>query len=163
MRKSISTLALLLSIAVVGTATPAVAAAADKSANRHCIGNLDTGRITCASDQQQARRLSGVSAAALTIAIFYDSTGYSTGAGTFTWTQSRDCTPGYDSEWQWDDLNSIGWGNRVSSVHTYNQCDVKFFNKVNFGGAASTWIDQSSNLANIGDGWNNRAGSVKFS
>ncbi|MEU6073919.1 hypothetical protein [Micromonospora sp. NPDC047074] len=163
MRKSIGTIALLLSIAAVGIANPAAASAANQSSARHCVGNLDTGRITCASDQQQARQLSDVGAAALTIAIFYDNTGYNTAAGTFTWTQSRQCTSTYDNEFEWVDLSSVGWNNRVSSVHTYNQCDVKFYNLANFGGASSTWIDQASNLGTIGDGWSNRAGSVKFS
>ncbi|MER7418391.1 hypothetical protein ABT346_16680 [Micromonospora peucetia] len=162
MRKLFGTFALLLSMAgMVGAAAPAAASPSGKPAVQHCIGNLDTGRVTCASDPQEARQRSDVGTMALTIAIFYDGTGYS--GATFTWTQSGQCSPGYDNEWQWDDLSEIGWNNRVSSVHTYNRCDVKFFGGTNFTGASSVWIDQSSNLGAIGDGWNNRAGSVKFS
>ncbi|HEV7653037.1 MAG TPA: hypothetical protein VGP26_33190 [Actinophytocola sp.] len=125
----------------------------------HCVTNLDTKVTRCATTPEAAKQ--DVGPAALTIAIFYDGTGYS--GTTYTWVQAHACTPSYDEEWQWDDLSGIGWNNRVSSVHTYNQCDVKFFDGFNFTGASSTWIDQSSNLGTMGTGWSNRAGSVKFS
>ncbi len=161
MRKLVVTFAALLGFAMVGAATPAVASEGRQTSTQHCIRNLDTGRTTCASSPQQARQLSDATLASLTIAIFYDGTSY-TGA-TFTWVQSRQCTASYDSEWQWGDLGSLGWNNRVSSVHTYNQCDVKFYDGTNFTGASSVWIDQSANLAAVGTGWSNRASSVKFS
>lgn len=161
MRKLVGTFALLLSVATVGVAAPAAASEGRKAPLQHCIGNVDTGRITCADNPREARQRSDVGATALTIAIFYDGTGYS--GATFTWTQSRQCTSGYDAEWQWDNLGEIGWNDRVSSVHTYNQCDVKLYGGTYFTGADSVWIDQSSNLGAIGDGWNNRASSVKFS
>ncbi|MGW0432702.1 hypothetical protein ACWDV4_09170 [Micromonospora sp. NPDC003197] len=137
------------------TTSPASASA------QHCVVNLDSRQVTCAHDQQSARQLSDIAPTALTIAIFYNGTGY-TGA-THTWVQSRQCTAGYDAEWQWDNLGDIGWNNRVSSVRTYNRCDVKFYDGVDFKGASSVWIDGSSNLGTIGSGWNNRASSVKFS
>lgn len=142
-------------------ATPAGAAVGADPSTQHCVVNLDSRKVTCAADQQQAWQLSDITPTALTIAIFYNGTGY-TGA-THTWVQSRRCTPGYDSEWQWDDLGDIGWNNRVSSVRTYNRCDVKFYDGVDFKGASSVWIDGASNLGTIGTGWNNRASSVKFS
>ncbi len=55
------------------------------------------------------------------------------------------------------------WNNRISSVRTYNHCDVKLYDGTNFSGASSTWIDASSNLAGVGTGWSNRASSIKFS
>lgn len=162
MRKLATALGVLLGLAsVAGATAPASAAAHKTTPTRHCVTNLDTRRTVCADDQQRARLLSDAGITTLTIAIFYDGTGY-TGA-THTWVQSRQCTATYDAEWQWADLGDIGWDNRVSSVHTYNQCDVKFYGGINFTGASSTWIDQSSNLSLIGDGWNNRASSVKFS
>lgn len=162
MRKSSALLALLLGmVGVAGVAGPAVASDVRQVPARHCVGDLDTGRVTCAGSPDDARQLSDIGASALTIAIFYDSTGFS--GATFTWTQSSACTPSYDAEWQWDDLADIGWNNRVTSVRTYNQCDVKLFDGKNFGGASSVWIDSASNLGTIGDGWNNRASSVKFS
>ncbi|HEY0640775.1 MAG TPA: hypothetical protein VGD67_24350 [Pseudonocardiaceae bacterium] len=144
----------------VATAAPAPDRPAVVGHGQHCVANLDSGVVGCADRPGDAVRLAG-SVDALTIARFYDGTGYS--GATFTWTQSRQCTPSYDAEWQWDNLADIGWNNRVSSVHTYNQCDVRLFDGTNFSGAASTWIDASSNLGAIGDGWNNRASSVKFS
>jgi len=162
MRKSVGTFAVMLGmIGVVGVAAPASASEERRPSAQHCISNLDTGRTTCASDPQTARQLSDVEPTALTIAIFYDGTSY-TGA-THTWVQSRQCTSTYDEEWQWGDLGAIGWNNRVSSVRTYNLCDVKFYDGTNFSGAVSTWIDASANLAAVGTGWSNRASSVKFS
>jgi hypothetical protein len=162
MRKSIATFALLLSIAAVGIASPAVASAPNQSSTRHCVVNLDTGRVTCASDQQQARRLSDVGAAAVRLAVFYDYTGYNEAGGTLTF-EGAECSPTYDIEYGLPDLGAFGWNNRISSVQTFNRCDVKFFGQVNYEGASSTWIDQAPNLGTIGDGWNNRAGSVRIS
>ncbi|SDE01537.1 peptidase inhibitor family I36 protein [Actinokineospora iranica] len=144
----------------VALSAGALVGPASADADRHCVANLDTQVVRCADTPAGAMRLAtGPGALALTIAIFYDGTGY-TGA-TYTWVQSRACTPTYDSEWQWGNLGDLGWNNRVSSVHTYNQCDVKFYDGFEFTGAASTWIDNHSDLGVLG--WNNRAGSVKFS
>ncbi|KXK60627.1 hypothetical protein AWW66_17870 [Micromonospora rosaria] len=137
------------------------AAAAEPRDN--CAVNLDTGAFTCAATEQQALRAVGAQAD-LVIARTYDGADYT---GTvLAWTQARACTPAYDAEWQWADLRSTAAGNlnnKISSVRTYNQCDVRLFDGLNFTGAASTWIDASANLAAIGDGWSNRASSIKFS
>ncbi len=109
--------------------------------------------------------MSAVSGAAAltTIARFYDGTGY-TGA-TFTVAhQNGPCTTTYaDTDYWYVELGSFGWNNRISSVRTYNRCDIKLYDGTNFSGAVSVWIDASSNLSGIGTGWNNRASSVKFS
>lgn len=141
------------------TGAPAAAAEGGQS----CVVNLDDTTVTCAATEAQAMRAAEV-AADLVIARFYDGTNYS--GAVLTWVQSRACTSSYDSEWQWADLRSTSggnWNNRVSSIRTYNRCDVKLYDGINFTGAASTWIDTASNLAAIGSGWSNRAGSVKFS
>ncbi|GAB3142371.1 hypothetical protein GCM10027290_16720 [Micromonospora sonneratiae] len=162
-RTAFATLAALSCLvgATALAAAPATATAGADPSAQHCVVNLDSQKVACAADPQQARQLSDVGPTALTIAIFYAGTGY-TGA-THTWVQSRRCTPGYDAEWQWDNLAEIGWNNRLSSVRTYNRCDVKLYDGFNFKGASSVWIDGSSNLGKIGSGWNNRASSVKFS
>jgi hypothetical protein len=158
MRRNIA-IAAFTALLCLGPLAGLATAAPSGTESRHCVTNLDTKATACSSSMVDAKRQ--VAAASITIAIFYDGTGYS--GATHTWVQAHACSSGYDEEWQWDDLSEIGWNNRVSSVHTYNQCDVKFFDGFNFSGAASTWIDQSSNLAAIGTGWSNRAGSVKFS
>ena len=152
----------IAALAFMAPLIPTAAVAADGS--RHCVTNVDSGRTTCGSQDRFARTASSVTASAAAeyvIARFYDGTGYS--GATYTWVQSRPCTATYDAEWQWQDLRTVGWDNKVSSVRTYNSCDVKLYADVNFGGASSTWIDAASNLGTIGTGWSNRASSVKFS
>ncbi|RKR91215.1 peptidase inhibitor family I36 [Micromonospora pisi] len=153
--------ALAGSIGLLGlTGAPALAT----GSARDCVVDLDHATMTCAATEAQARHQGGVTPAALTIARVYDGTNYS--GASLAFVQSRACTPAYDSEWQWDNLGVTSggnWSNRISSVRTYNKCDVRFFDGVNFGGASSTWIDASANLGAVGSGWSNRASSVKFS
>ncbi|MEV4772175.1 peptidase inhibitor family I36 protein [Micromonospora humida] len=140
--------------------SPAVA----KEQPRNCAVNVDTRVLRCADTEAHALRAVGATQASVVIARTYDGTGFS--GALLTWAQSGSCTPEYDAELQWDDLRTTSggnWNNRITSVRTYNQCDVKFFDGINFTGAQSVWIDEASNLATIGDGWNNRAGSIKFS
>ncbi|WP_432956511.1 peptidase inhibitor family I36 protein [Micromonospora haikouensis] len=140
--------------------SPAVA----KEQPRNCAVNLDTRVLHCADTEAQALRAVGATQASIVIARTYDGTGF--GGAQLAWAQSSSCSPEYDAELQWDDLRTTSggnWNNRITSVRTYNQCDVKFFDGIDFTGAQSVWIDEASNLANIGDGWNNRAGSIKFS
>ncbi|WP_329109510.1 hypothetical protein OG792_12135 [Micromonospora sp. NBC_01699] len=150
--------------AATGLPTLAGSPAAAAEAARDCVVNLDDKTVTCAATEAEARRAAAVPAASLTIARLYDLPNYKGASHTFV--QSRACTPSYDTEWQWDDLrNTSGgnWSNRASSVHTYNSCDVRLYDGVDFAGAVSTWIDQSANLAAVGSGWSNRASSIKFS
>jgi hypothetical protein len=49
--------------------------------------------------------------------------------------------------------------NLISSVHTYNSCDVKLFDGDNATGTATGWLDQASSLGSM----NNRANSFKIS
>ncbi|MEO3748446.1 peptidase inhibitor family I36 protein [Plantactinospora sp. B5E13] len=151
--------ALLGALGLVGAlGSPASAAPA-----RDCVVDLDSRTVTCAATEEQALRAAGV-AASVVIARTYDGTNYS--GAVHTWVQARACTPSYDNEWQWGDLRSTSggnWNNRISSVRTYQRCDVRFYDGINFTGAASTWIDASANLAAVGAGWSNRAGSIKFS
>lgn len=156
--------AVLGALGLIGTlgALGSPASAAPRPAS--CAVNLDTRVLECAATEAQALRAAGVSQAALVIARTYDQAGY--GGAVLAWAQNSACTPAYDAELQWADLRSTSggnWNNRIRSVHTYEQCDVKFFDGVNFGGAQSVWIDQAPNLGTIGDGWAARAGSIKFS
>ena len=52
-------------------------------------------------------------------------------------------------------------------MRTYNNCDIKLYDNLNlegpFEGPSSTWIDQADHLSQVGDGWNDRASSLKIS
>jgi hypothetical protein len=144
-----------------GLLLPTTAQAA--TAETHCVQDVETGAQSCSTDEAAALRTVAPDArrATYVIARFYDGKSYT--GSTLTFVKSRGCTSSYDSEWQWQDLRVDGWNDRASSVKTYNHCDVKLYQNINFGGSSSTWIDASSNLSAIGAGWNNRASSVKFS
>ncbi|MFJ8964670.1 hypothetical protein ACIRG5_35290 [Lentzea sp. NPDC102401] len=49
--------------------------------------------------------------------------------------------------------------NLISSVRTYNSCDVKLFDGTGGTGTASAWLDNAGTLG----AWDNRAGSFKIS
>jgi len=49
--------------------------------------------------------------------------------------------------------------NKITSVHTYNSCDVKLFDGDGATGAASPWLDNSRRLGAM----NNKANSFKIS
>jgi hypothetical protein len=150
------------------TASPAGADTSPKQTRtgEHCIADLGNGKIACADSEQQARQLAGVSADSVNGARLYDATGF--GGATFTITVDAPCTAVYEHEYIYPDLGRVGWNNRAGSVRTYNSCDVKLYDPVvppsdpdlTMG---STWIDEATNLGNIGSGWNNRAGSLRLS
>jgi|tagenome__1003787_1003787.scaffolds.fasta_scaffold20521043_1 hypothetical protein len=164
---AVTTAALGIAGAIALTAGPAAAAGTTSRAvvqtAQHCVANLDTAAVACGTSDADALR-AVAPAATVKIAVFYDGANYT--GNTLTWVQDKACSAGYDNEYQFADLrttNGGNWSNRVTSVHTYNKCDVKLYDAVDFGGSSSTWIDQAANLATIGNGWSNRASSVKFS
>lgn len=151
-------------------ATPAVAGetggaeAAGAPLAAQCAVNLETGRAACHADAAQARQLVGAAGDVL-VARLYRNTGFDDNPPLSLYAP-HSCSESYDDEFGWPDLgnvNGYSWDNRISSVRTYNNCDVKLHDKVGYEGASSTWIDESSNLANVGDGWNDRASSVSVS
>jgi hypothetical protein len=81
----------------------------------------------------------------------------------------RPCTtPTTDIEYTIADLRTkrirdTTWDDRISSVRTYNQCDVKFFDGTHGQGAATGFIDSHSDLRFYGAGWNDRASSLRLS
>ncbi|WP_410590445.1 hypothetical protein [Amycolatopsis sp. lyj-23] len=48
---------------------------------------------------------------------------------------------------------------QISSVRTYNHCDIKLFDGTNATGTATGWLDESANLGSMSD----RASSFKIS
>lgn len=151
--------ALAVTLGIAGAALLAGPAAAAPHTT-YCAVNLDTKVRACAQSQDQARRQSG-SMAVVWVVKVYNKTNYNGYLDTFY--KSGDCTSTYsDTE---IGLTSLGTAlnNKITSVKTANHCDVKFFGKANYGGAASTWIDQAADLGTIGTGWSNRASSLKVS
>lgn len=99
-------------LAGVAVAAPAAAGPADA----HCVANLDTRTVTCAGSEPAALRAADV-AAGRVIARLYQHINY--GGKKVDFVQSRACTAGYDSEWQWEDLREgLGenWNDRASSI-----------------------------------------------
>lgn len=148
-------------VGVVSCISLAVPASANGSQpGTHCAVNLDTGQRSCYNDAGVARQSAGA-ARSLVIATMYDGRNFTGSSQSFY--QARPCTASYDSEWFWGNLGDLGWNNRMSSLRTFNKCDVKIYDGNNWTGESSTWIDQAANLAQIGRGWDNRVTSLKFS
>jgi len=145
----------LLSVAPVASAAPA-------ASEEHCFVDIESGAAACSQDAAVARATvsRGAVAARVDRVTFWDKTSYK--GESITFQGSSKCTPSYgDINGQVSNLGDWGWNNRATSLKTYNRCDVKLYNGVNFTGASSVWIDRTPNLAQIGAGWNNRASSYK--
>ena len=96
----------------------------------------------------------------------YDNTGYTGACIEFYSNDDSDghCSGPYpDNEGQWN-LDTLLWNNKASSVHTYQQCDVRLWDSLNCpsSGAQTTWIDQSSDLR-FSTNWQNRASCIRVS
>lgn len=155
-------LALATTLTAVFTAPTASAAPV---APQRCATALGSNVVHCAATIEQARADAGVSARLLGARLFDLKHRDFSGAYLEVYVEDG-CTPSYDDEGpshRIADLGVYAFNNRISSLSTFNQCDVKLFGLINFGGASSTWIDVYDDLSNLGDGWNNRAGSVKLS
>lgn len=73
------------------------------------------------------------------------------------------CTATYaDAEYSQSYMPS-GWNDVVSWIADYNQCDVKLWEHIEFGGTASLWYNGGSYGVYVGDPWNDRASSFKLS
>lgn len=71
------------------------------------------------------------------------------------------CSESYgDIDLAWYRLSE--WSNRISSVKTYNRCDIRLWDGPYLNDGHSTWIDQKGDLAKVGSGWNNRASSFQL-
>jgi hypothetical protein len=157
-------------VALVLAASPAVAGepdgpqAAGAPPAAPCAVNLETGQAACGADAAQARQLVAAAGDVL-VARLYRNTGFDDNPPLSLYAP-HSCSESYDDEFGWPDLgnvNGFSWNDMISSVRTYDNCDVKLHDRVGYGGPSSTWIDASSNLANVGAGWNNKASSVSVS
>lgn len=102
------------------------------------------GGVTCGKNARK------VGAAALTI---YQSPNYKGKAWTlYLPHEKKRCTAKYEKEFLKDLTHGSFWDNRVSSVKTYNKCDVKFHDghHLKAGKKGSTvWIDKHNRLSNL--------------
>ncbi|MFD7656125.1 hypothetical protein ACFV4N_19315 [Actinosynnema sp. NPDC059797] len=144
---------------LVGSALTAAASPAAAGEARYCAADLATRSTACAGTDTEAARLAGIGAQAVLAVRLYDGINYS--GATYDFYVTAPCTPEYEGEYGNPNLGTFS--NRASSVRTYNQCDVHLHDPVNYGSPYSVWIDASSNLSNIGTGWNNRASSIGVS
>jgi hypothetical protein len=142
--------------ALFATVVPASAAPV---AAQSCAVNLQTQQSACAASEAQAKQRAAVPTASVLAVILYDGVNYSGQSWSFY--VPKPCTSGYDGEYGVGDLGPVS--NKASSLHTYNHCDVHLHDPINYGNPHSVWIDQSANLATIGDGWSNRASSMGIS
>ncbi|WP_455575510.1 peptidase inhibitor family I36 protein [Actinokineospora sp. 24-640] len=139
---------------------PSLAVAAPGTA-QYCVGDLDTGTVSCHVSKAVADTAQPRTALWTVHVILYDGTGYG-GAAIELGSADPTCsvTTG-DVEGVQPDLRTYGWNNRASSFVTRNQCDMKLYDGINYGPASTGYLDHSINLGNIG--WNNRLSSFKTS
>lgn len=155
--------AVVLSAAIVGL-SPAAPAAAAPTRDYYCYFVPSVDNVRCYTSKARA-------------AEHVDITRYVIGARFFAWANMnadgpimelwvpRACTAAYDDEGRafriW--VMPFEWERSITSVRTFNYCDVKLFDNLYNVGNASPWIDSSSHLGNVGDGWNDRARSLRLS
>ncbi|MDQ2847443.1 MAG: hypothetical protein M3Y77_14095 [Actinomycetota bacterium] len=172
----------LVAAAVVIPATSAAAApisATVSSTGQYCAMYLPTGAHACVDRPESigvARTAIGINAngrnesaptdgTLLTyhIGTVYDDDLYSTAHGYYEFYVSADCTASKsDSNWQNQDLGNIGWRDRISSFHSFGNCQTRLFSATNFGGSgypANGFITDSSN---VGSAMNDHARSIKW-
>lgn len=84
------------------------------------------------------------------------------------------CTSSYDNEYSWDIWHGTFFDNITSSVDTRfstasrnAKCDVKLYDghhlDPDFGKGATVWIDRHNRLSQLGNGFDNRASSMRVS
>jgi len=155
-----STIAFCLLLGMLITATPAVAATPDGP----CVYNTDTGQAQCfASEAEAESSLRSAAAAAVVQARLYDLAGHQ---GLLLTMTGQACTTATSDLEGFGTFQGqlAGLNNRVSSVRTYQHCDVKFYDGFSFSGTSSAWIDFCTNLATCTTAnWSNGAGSFKVS
>ncbi|MQM26231.1 hypothetical protein [Glycomyces albidus] len=169
-RRRRSLIAALLTVPVaVGLLALAPTAAQAAAPADHCVVNLVTEEVSCATTQAAAFAEDRAASAEVgvlastTLITLYDRTNYDPAGGTRSFVATDyTCTAAYSPiEFSVDYLDAAGWNNRASSVRTYRSCDIKLWDTVTLSGASSTWIDALADLGTIG--WSNRAGSYQIS
>ena len=140
------------------------ASAATPEDNESCTVNLDTGAVACSADGVGDR--SAESAAdGIKLVTIHENINYEGKKLTFTGTNGECSATRDGSDYGVSDLRDYkrglfrNWNDAISSVVTYNHCDVRFFDDINYNGDYSKWIDASTNVGS----WNDRASSFILS
>lgn len=172
MHKTISVALGALALLTAAPATAATAATTDEGdTDQVCVVVVDTDEVSCGDSRAEAQAALDTRSATLTdILSVYDGRNFS-GAEVLFQTTAGACSATYDREYEFPDLrrletpdgDPLNINNWISSVRTYNRCDVKLYDPLGLDPPASTWIDESSNLSNVGSGWLNRASSLTIS
>ena len=162
--------------AVIAPNAHAEAAAQPPTSGNFCVSYLPTGKTVCVAsedDMPAARQAVLVSATTtdsadsaatvVHIATLYDNDQYNTAAGYYEITTSADCTASKtDANWQNSNLAAIGWSNRVSSFHSYGNCQTRLFANTSFGGTTYPTTGYVADSPNLGTSMNDNAESVKW-
>jgi hypothetical protein len=154
-------------LAAVIVSAPTASAAAN-----YCTYNVSTESGKCFHSEQQLLDYNSAIDQIAYITVF-NWINYNAGAGYKTIGGASVCTATYDNEGKQlpnlallryvmpDGSTGATLDNSISSVETYNQCDVKFFDGTNYTGASSSWIDHSLHTGDYG--FYDRASSLKIS
>jgi hypothetical protein len=169
-------LALVLPATTVGASESDAGSSAESTEPMYCVLNLANGETACDTSESVARQSVAEGRTTYLLAQLYDWVNLNPDGGVLNIVDSSPCTDSYaDDEKVERDLrearDSSGtiehWNNRASSVDTWNNCDIKLYDNLNvegsFAGPSSTWIDEADHLSEVGDGWNDRASSLKIS
>lgn len=114
-----------------------------------CTLDLDTGSLTCGS--APAPR-----ASTYLLATLYTAANY--GGSSLALKASTPCDTNADVDHQWGSLPA-GFADEVSSFTGANNCQVKLFKDINYGGIS---VGPSSSSGYVGDAMNDEASSVQL-
>lgn len=156
----------------LGGARTSVASVSPSALAKACAINVSTGKSGCAATPEAAHALvaSADRTQDHTLATFYENINYGP-AGTYEVLNmyGQPCTTSTtDIEYTISNLTlkklrDVTWNDRISSVKTFKNCDVKFFEHTHGAGASTSFIDSNSNLGTYPGGWNDRASSIRLS
>jgi hypothetical protein len=156
-------IAALLAFAVTSGLLALAPSAAQAQNQKVCLFYTGSGTNVCGSSMAEVRDEISLPFEAVVVAKIYDWYNYNSDGPVLHVYAPRGCTAPYTPIDAKLPLASLGWNNRATSVETFNSCDIKLYDQVDYEGAASTWIDSYRHLKNLGGGWDNRAGSAFLS
>ncbi len=142
-RNRIALLAAATGLAVLGPINPA--SAADLS----CTLDLDTGALTCGSAPAPL-------AGTYLLATLYIGANYTGASLALRATTPCDTNP--DIDHQWGSLPA-GFADEISSFTGANDCQVRLFKDINYGGIS---VGPANSMSYVGDAMNDKASSVQL-
>lgn len=115
-----------------------------------CTLDLDTGAFSCGSDPSPL-------ATTYTLATLYTAANY--GGSSLALKASTPCDTNADVDHQWGSLPA-GFADEVSSFQGANNCQVKLYKDINYGGIS---VGPATSSGYVGDAMNDQASSVQLS